>query len=80
MPSLSKMGVNLFAMMVKFFYGESIVVMNKTFTGESVYVNERMCMDDWNIGSLSLKEYKSYLKTSDIHFICDDHDPLSERE
>ena len=78
--AITKMGVNLPAMMVKYFYGESIKVMNKSIIKEAVYVNDRMCMDDWNNGSLSLKEYKRYLRTSDIRFICDDQDPLPEIE
>ena len=77
--AITKLGVNLPAMMVKYFYGESIKVMNKSIIKEAVYVNDRMCMDDWNNGSLSLKEYKRYLRTSDIRFICDDQDPLPER-
>lgn len=77
--AITKMGVNLPAMMVKHFYGESIEAMNKTFTGEAVYVNERMCMDDWNYGYLSYKEYRKYLKTADIRFIPDAEDTLPEK-
>ncbi len=77
--AITKLGVNLPAMMVKYFYGESIKVMNKSIIKEAVYVNDRMCMDDWNNGSLSLKEYKRYIKTSDIRFICDGQDSLPER-
>lgn len=78
--AITKMGVNLPAMMVKSFMGEPIETMRKTVVKEAVYLNDRMCMDDWNKGCLSLKEYKKYMKTSDIRFICDDHDPLPERE
>lgn len=77
--AITKMGVNLPAMMVKHFYNESIEAMNKTFTGEAVYVNERMCMDDWNYGYLSYKEYRKYLKTADIRFIPDAEDTLPEK-
>ena len=73
------MGVNLPAMMVKHFYGESIEAMNKTITGESFYVNERMCVDDWNYGYISYKEYRKYIKTADIRFVPDAEDTLPEK-
>lgn len=78
--AITKMGVNLPAMMVKSFMGEPIETMRKTVVKEAVYLNDRMCMDDWNNGHLSLNEYKRYMKTSDIRFICDDQDPIPERE
>lgn len=77
--AITKMGVNLPAMMVTHFYGESIEAMNKTITGESVYVNERMCVDDWNYGYLSYKEYRKYIKTADIRFVPDVEDTLPEK-
>lgn len=77
--AITKMGVNLPAMMVKHFYGESIEAMNKTITGESFYVNERMCVDDWNYGYISYKEYRKYIKTADIRFVPDAEDTLPEK-
>ena len=77
--AITKMGVNLPAMMVKHFYGESIEAMNKTFAGEAVYVNERMCLDDWDYGYISYKEYRKYIKTADIRFIPDAKDTLPEK-
>lgn len=77
--AITKMGVNLPAMMVKHFYGESIEAMNKTFAGEAVYVNERMCLDDWDYGYISYKEYRKYIKTADIRFIPDTEDALPEK-
>ena len=77
--AITKMGVNLPAMMVKHFYGESIEAMNKSVMGEAVYVNERMCVDDWDYGYLSYKEFRKYLKTADIRFVPDAEDTLPEK-
>lgn len=78
--AVTKMGVNLPAMMVKSFYGEDISDMKKSIDGEAVYVNERMSFDDWNSGLLSLREYLKCLRTADIRFVADDMDACPERE
>lgn len=78
--AVTKMGVNLPAMMVKSFYGEDISDMKKSVDGEAVYVNERMCLDDWNSGRLPLREYLKYLRTADIQFVADNEDNRPERE
>lgn len=72
--AITKMGVNLPVMMVRFFYGENIKGMNKQITGEAIYINERMCLDDWKCGYISLNEYRNYLKTADIRFVPDKDD------
>lgn len=77
---MTKMGVNLPAMMVKHFKGESIEGMNKCVTGEAVYVNEKMCMDDWDNGYISFKQYRKYMNIEGIRFIPDDEDLLPGRE
>lgn len=78
--AVTKMGVNLPAMMVKYLCGESIEDMPQKINGSATYVNERMCMDDWNNGDISLKEYRNYLRTADIRFVPDEQDVLPERE
>ena len=78
--AITKMGVNLPAMMVKSFVGEPIDNMAKSIDNKTVYVNDKMCFDDWNNGKISFKDYKNYLKNSDIRFICDEHDRFPERE
>lgn len=78
--AITKMGVNLPAMMVKSFVGEPMDNMAKSIDNEAVYVNDKMCFDDWNNGKISFKDYKNYLKNSDIRFICDEHDRFPERE
>ena len=78
--AVTKMGVNLPAMMVKSFCGEDISDMKKSVDGEAVYVNERMCLDDWNSGRMSLREYLKCLRTADIRFVADDEDNGPEKE
>lgn len=72
--AITKMGVNLPAMMVIRLYGETIEGMKTEINESAVYVNEKMCMDDWNGGYISLKKYKDYLSSSNISFISDDND------
>ena len=78
--AITQMGVNLPAMMVKSFGGETIAEMNKFVDGEAVYVNEKMCMDDWEYGYITLKQYRKYMKSEGIHFISDEQDLQPERE
>jgi len=76
--AITKMGVNLPAMMVRYFYGESLDGMQTTITGSATYINERMCMDDWNSGFISYKDYRRYQRTADIRFVPDVNDPAPE--
>jgi biotin carboxylase len=77
--AITKMGVNLPAMMVKHFYGENIENMAKSISGSAVYVNDRMCMNDWSNRYISLSEYKRYIKSSDIRFVPDNEDTMPEK-
>ena len=72
--AVTKMGVNLPAMMVRYFYGEDISTMKKNVIGSATFVNERMCMDDWYDGFISTREYQSLLNNSDISFVKDSED------
>ena len=67
--AITKMGVNLPAMLVKTLYGDSIKGMQKTILGPSTYANERMCLDDWYMGYKSTKEYHRLIQSSDICFV-----------
>lgn len=78
--AVTKMGVNLPAMMVKSFYGEDISDMEKSIDGQAIYINERMCFDDWNNGIISFREYNEYLKSADIRFVVDEDDTRPEKE
>jgi biotin carboxylase len=74
----TKTGVNFPAMLVKYLHGES-VGMSQTINQTAVYVNERMCLDDWKNFVLSTAEYRNYLRSADIRFIPDDSDPDPEK-
>lgn len=68
------MGVNLPDMLVRILTGKSIDGMQRQITENAVYVNERMCIDDWYRGFNTTKEYKQLLSNSDISFVYDKSD------
>lgn len=72
--ALTKMGVNLPAMVVKSFYGESIDGMNNSIKDSATYVNEKMCIEDWMGGFISWHDYRQFIRSSDILFIPDAQD------
>lgn len=71
----TRMGVNLPAMMVRHFRGESTAGMQQTVTESAIYVNERMCLDDWYNSHITKNEYRQLLSTADICFVKDPKDP-----
>ena len=71
----TKMGVNLPDIMVRNLLGESIDGLNTTISKDSVFVNERMCKDDWAEGYISSLSLFRLLKSADISFIHDTRDP-----
>ena len=77
--AFTKMGVNLPAMLVKFFLGENYEDMNKTVQGTALYFNERMAIDDWYAGYISQKEFSRYRDESDIKFVEDAEDRAPQR-
>lgn len=77
--AITKMGCNLPAMMVQYYTGGDMDILKKHIKGEAIYTNERMCLDDWINGYITLKEYQRYMKTADIRFIPDDNDSQPER-
>lgn len=68
------MGVNLPAMLVRTLLGESINGMQLEIKKDAVFVNERMCLDDWYSGYITTKEFRHLLNTADISFVNDLHD------
>ena len=72
--AITKMGVNLPGMMVKFFYGENTKDMQKSISSEATFVNERMCQDDWYERYITFKEYRGMMSSSDVSFIKDNSD------
>lgn len=77
--AITKMGVNLPAMMVKHLTGNTVDGMESVIAGTAVYANERMCIDDLSNGYISLNEYHRILKNSDIRFVPDTEDPLPKK-
>ena len=75
--AFTKTGVNLPVMMIRSFLGEDIAGMKCAVDKEAVYFNERMAIDDWYAGFLSLSDYNKMRNDADIHFVanCDDKKP-----
>ena len=78
--AFTKMGVNLPTMLIKHFSGEGIKDMNKAVQRNAVYFNERMAIDDWEAGYISLKELYKLRNDSDIKFVEDEEDVLPQRK
>ena len=73
--AVTKMGVNLPGMMVRSLRGDRIDEMGHEIRTSAVFVNERMCFDDWYHGFISEKELHQLIKSADIRFIDDEQDP-----
>ena len=73
------MGVNLPVMLVRVLTGESIEGMQKQIEKEAIFVNERMCKDDWAENYISTCEFRRLLKESDVSFIKDINDPCPQK-
>lgn len=78
--AVTKMGVNLPAMMVKHLSASPVSDMPISFSGTSTYVNERMCMDDWQNLYITTAELHDYINEADIQFLRDDEDPEPRRQ
>lgn len=77
--AVSKMGVNLPVMFVKFLSGESLDDMKKEIDGSATFVNERICSDDWYKGLLSTRDFCHMLRASQISFLRDENDKKPEK-
>ena len=75
----TRSGVNLPAMLIRAFRGESYSGMKQQIEKSSSFVNERMCEDDWYQGVISLKQYRHILSSADISFVRDAQDPKPEK-
>lgn len=75
-------GINLPAMFVKAMYGERTDDMPQAVTQSATFVNEKMALDDFKEGKMSLREYRRLLTSADILFIKDATDvaPYNEFE
>ena len=77
--AITKMGVNLPAMLIRYFRGESYSGMKMQIDSTASYVNERMCEDDWCYGRISSEEYRRIVASADISFVKDEQDPMPQR-
>ncbi|MBR5736508.1 MAG: ATP-grasp domain-containing protein [Bacteroidales bacterium] len=75
----TKTGVNLPALMIKSFLGQTIEGINCAVTQTATFFNERMAIDDWYNGYLSTKDYYRLRNTSQIRFIEDENDPQPQK-
>ena len=73
------MGVNLPVMLVRTLLGQKIEGMQQEVKSMAVFVNERMCFDDWYGTYISCRELREMLRTNDISFVNDDDDPEPQR-
>ena len=76
--AITKMGVNLPAMMVKYFSGETYKDWPDEISGKAVFANDRMLADDWYRGFLSTDELHYIQDSSDILFVRDGEDPMPQ--
>ena len=72
--AFTKLGVNLPAMMVRYFRGEPYGDMRREVTGTAVYFNNRMAVDNWYEDLMPLKELKQIRRESDFDFVSDEID------
>lgn len=73
------MGVNLPVILVKTLTGLSIADMKKDITAKGIFVNERMCREDWNSNYINTKQLKQLIETADISFLYAQEDPEPQR-
>lgn len=71
---INKMGVNLPVMFVKSILGKEIGDSKREISTSSIFVNERMCIDDWLSGILSTNKLHHIINSADILFIKDNED------
>lgn len=77
--AVTKLGVNLPAMMVRHLRGEGISGMKMQIDITATYVNERMCEDDWYRGLITSAQYRQILASADISFVRDEQDPEPQK-
>lgn len=73
--AVTKMGVNLPAMLVNCLTEGECQHQPSTIPGTATFCNERMCLDDYLSGALSQQEYQTTIESADIRFVADDEDP-----
>ena len=77
--AVTRAGVNLPAMLIRHFRGESYSGMQTQIEKTATFVNERMCEDDWCAGDITSREFHQILSSTDIRFVEDAADPEPEK-
>ena len=73
------MGVNLPDMLVHTLIGKTIEGVKCNITKEAIFINERMCKDDWVEGYISTKEFRRLVRTADVSFVSDEQDRAPQK-
>ena len=73
--AITKMGANLPIMLAEKFLIGQIRTIPLDITDEAKFVNERVCIDDWYRGYLSMNDYKCIMARADFGFLEDQNDP-----
>ena len=73
------MGVNLPDMFVRSLTGQSIQGMQQQIQSEAVFINERMCKDDWYGNYITTRELLHLMKAADVSFVKDAEDPKPQK-
>ena len=73
------MGVNMPDMFVRSLTGQSIEGMQQEIQKEAVFINERMCKDDWLGSYITTKEFLRLMKSADVSFVKDSEDPKPQQ-
>lgn len=76
---ITKLGVNLPAMLVNSLLGKSNDAMAKEISERATFVNERMWIGDWQGNYISTKKFLDGLRTSDVSFVSDKDDNAPKR-
>ena len=78
--AITAKGVNLPAMLVRYFQGDDRLDFDKVIQGPvSSFVNERICSDDWYKGMISIRDYRRLINSADISFVRNTEDPEPEK-
>lgn len=73
--ALTRMGVNLPVMFAERLPTGQTGAFPSEITTEATFMNERVCLDDWYSGYLTMREYKELEKSVDFGLLYDPNDP-----
>lgn len=73
--AISSSGVNLSALFVKTMVGDNTDNIPRLVNHDSTFLNERMALDDFQTGNISMSEFRRLNRSAEILFIREDKDP-----